>query len=97
MVKTNNMLWAVLFGTVVFTAFSLTGCTGAQGQGAQPATTPTSPPTQQGLPDWAVTMAAPPGGPMYAGIAGTQQGCYDILQRADGTADLMYYDYATLQ
>ncbi len=97
MVKARKMLWAALFGIVVLTVFSLTGCTGAQGQGAQPATTPTPPPTQQGLPDWAVTMAAPPGGPLAAGIAGTQQGCYDILQRMDGTADLMYYDYATMQ
>lgn len=99
MVKTRNMLWAALFSTVVLTVFSLTGCTGAQGQGAQLATTTQTPsPTQQGLPDWAVTMvAAPSGGPLASGIAGTQQGCYDILQRMDGTADLMYYDYATMQ
>ena len=85
-----SMLW-------IFLIFALSGCNtvpladsgapiGASGL------TPTAEPARENL-----RLISAQGGPIFTGISGTKNGGYEIFAHTDATADIIYYDYQTLQ
>ena len=85
-----SMLW-------IFLIFALSGCNTVPlaGSGAPigaSGPTPTAEPARENL-----RLISAQGGPIFTGISGTKNGGYEIFAHTDATADIIYYDYQTLQ